>query len=87
MNSDTYNLHASVTPLGPIYAVASRRAEQAARRGDVKAAAGWLAIAERHLAMVERIERQRIADTRQAAHLAEHPYRLSVLEYRARFPG
>ena len=86
MTSDTYELHARLAPLGSIYFVACRRAEQAARRGDVKSATAWQAIAERHVAMVERIQRDRLARARQAAHLAEHPYRLSVLEYRARFP-
>lgn len=86
MDHDTYRLHTHAAPVGPIYYVASRRAEQAARRGDAKGAATWLAIAERHMALVERSERRRIADTRLAALLAEHPHRLQALEYRARFP-
>lgn len=86
MNADTYHLHSNAAPVGPIYYIASRRAEQAARCGDVKASATWLAIAERHVALVERIERQSIADTRLVALLAEHPHRLQALESRARFP-
>jgi hypothetical protein len=86
MTSDTYHLHGRLAPLGPIYSMASRRAEKAARRGDVVAAAAWLAIADRHLAMVERIDRGHIARARQAAHRAEAPYRLKALEQRTRVP-
>jgi hypothetical protein len=87
MDADDYTLQARIAETGPIYAVACRRAEKAARRGDVKTSGHWLAIAERHLAMTDRINRMSISRVKQQAIIAEHPYRLTILEYRARFSG
>lgn len=67
--------------------MACRRAEKAARRGDVKTSGHWLASDERHLAITDRLNRMSISRVKQQAIVAEHPYRLTILGYRARISG
>ena len=86
MDADDYTLQGRIAETGPIYTMACRRAEKAVRRGDVKTAGDWLAIAERHLAMIDRINRGSIARVKQEAMIAEFPHRLATLAERARFP-
>lgn len=57
------------------------------RRGILAEAQKWLAVAERYLRLHRQLVDIIAADDRFETARIEQPYRLSVLEYRLRFPA
>lgn len=68
------------------YVLAMNRVSRSLRHGNMQDAKEWLAIAERILDVIHRVEALGAASEKRDAWQAERPHKLKLLEQRARFP-
>jgi hypothetical protein len=68
------------------YGQAMGHVRRAMRRGDLKLAKEWMDMAERCMRVQSRLHATITSETQRYTTRAEHPYRLKILEYRARYP-